>query len=131
MVAAAALATAVATVAAAAAAAGAGAPLAEGERRAFKKRRARSLPPCWEGDEEIARRRKGGEQPRPPRRPRLESRPCMDGPAAVIANLALDEVKSDDAAWSCWMQGRGEGGESPLPLTSALKPLRRATTLIG
>ena len=122
-------------VVAAAAAGGEGGLLVEGERRTYKKRRARSLPPCWEGDEEIARRRKGGgEQPRPPRRARLGSRPCMDGPAAVIANLALDEGRGDDAAWSCWMQGiegRGGGADSPLPLSSGMVPLRRATTLIG
>eukprot|EP00904_Undaria_pinnatifida_P004919 jgi/Undpi1/1557/HiC_scaffold_11.g04947.m1 len=88
-------------VVAAAAAGGEGGLLVEGERRTYKKRRARSLPPCWEGDKDIARRRKGGgEQPRPPRRPRLGSRPCMDGPAAVIANLALDE---------------GRGNAQPLP----------------
>lgn len=103
-----------------------------------KKRRAKSLPPYWESNGQSARRRLGGQQPRPPRRVPLESRPCMDGPTAVIKTLALDDTSGDDGALSCWLQGTwaegagsgGAGGDSSMP-SSPVVPLRRATTLVG
>lgn len=119
----------------------------EAEKRiAHKRRRARSLPPCLEGDEQSTRRRRGaaGREPRPPRKQRLESRPCMHGPTAVIKTLRLDDARRDDKALTCRLQdvwtleaavGGGPGttgGGSDSPLSSSpAPPIRRATTLVG
>ena len=76
----------------------------EHRSRTYKRRRARSLPPTWDNE------RKYGQPPRAPRRPRLESRPCMQGPTAVIENLALDDdcAVEDDAALNAWIREVGE-----------------------
>lgn len=92
-----------------------------------KKRRAKSLPPSTRRD----------------RRPR-GPRPCLEGPAAVIKTLTLEDDDADDGeAWalSQWLHGatasvtaaagdEGGGGDSPPPSPSML-PMRRATTLVG
>lgn len=77
-------------------------------KRAYRKRRAKSLPPSWDNGNSSGsgsgsgHRRKG----KHPRRARLESRPCMKGPTAVIETLALDEdADNDDAALGCWLRG--------------------------
>lgn len=115
-------------------------------RQAPGKRRAKSLPPFWPDDERRARRRRGGE-PRPPRK-KIEHRPSMLGPTAVIENLSLDDADVDEGAaggreGGCgWGPGKwvsasgggevGVGGEKDM---NSLPPggahLRRATTLVG
>lgn len=118
-----------------AAAAVALAGVGDSNRVVFKRRRAMSLPPSWEGDEESARRRRRGQPPRPPRKSKLESRPCMDGPTAVIETLMLDDDLPDKALNS-WLMGVWKGTSGPgsregdSPLASPQK-LRRATTLMG
>lgn len=83
-------------------------------KRAYRKRRAKSLPPSWDNGNSSGSgsgsgyRRKG----KHPRRARLESRPCMKGPTAVIETLALDEdADNDDAALGCWLRGALAGTE--------------------
>lgn len=78
------------------------------------KRRAKSLPPLWPRDARRARRKRGGAV-RPPRQ-KIESRPCMEGPTAVIENLTLDDgvVAGDgDAEEEGWGSGEwvSPGGE--------------------
>lgn len=73
------------------------------ERKVAVKRRAKSLPPSWPGDEHRSRRRREGQPPRPPR---PERRTCIGGPDAVIQMLTLDEFLSGFSA------GAGQGPEA-------------------
>lgn len=91
-----------------------------------KKRRAKSLPPSSRRD----------------RRPR-GPRPCLEGPAAVIKTLTLEDDDGDDGeAWalSQWLHGattsvpvaaEGGAGEDRPPPSPAVVHVRRATTLVG
>lgn len=104
------------------------------ERSTAVKRRAKSLPPSLEADER-ARRRRGGQPPRPPR---LESRPSMGGPAAVIETLKLDEVPLGDegafgpAGGQSWGDVWGQDS-SPLDVLHAPESLhmKRTSSQVG